>query len=73
MAIEEISDSTTSNTEKCTSCNTIEEATYDHGLDVLGHRTGDQPDQEEAERDDIDVSPAIELTGVSDALTFQEM
>lgn len=64
MTIEEISDSTTGNTEKCASCNTVEEATHDHGLDVLGHRTRDQPYQEETEREDIDVSPAIELTGL---------
>ena len=64
MTIEEIPDSTTGNTEKCASCNTVEEATHDHGLDILGHRTRDQPNQEETEREDIDVSPAIELTGL---------
>lgn len=65
MTIEKISDSTTGNTEKCASCNTVEEATHDHGLDILGHRTRDHPDQEETEREDIYVSPAIELTGLA--------
>ena len=49
MPVEEIPDSTTSDTEERTASNTVEEPTYKHGLDIPGHRTGNQPDQEEAE------------------------
>lgn len=61
MTVEKVPDSTTGDTQKCTTGDTIEETTDDHGLDVLRHCTGDQPDQEECEGDDIDVSPTIEL------------
>lgn len=61
MTIEQVTNSAAGDTQKCTTGNTIEETADDHGLDVLRHCTGDQPDQEEGEGNDIDVSPAIEL------------
>lgn len=61
VTVEEIPDSATGDTEKCTTGDTIEETTDDHGLNILCHCTGNQPNEEESEGDDIDVSPAIEL------------
>lgn len=61
VTVEKITNSTTGDTEECTTGDTIEETTDDHGLDVLRHCTRDQPDQEEGEGNDVDVSPAIEL------------
>ena len=65
MTVEEIPNSTTSDTEERTTSNTVEEPTHKHGFDIPGHRTGNQPDHKEAERNDIDPSPAIELVKVS--------
>lgn len=65
MPIEQVSDGATSDTEECAAGDTVEEPTDNHGLDILGHRTRDHPDQEEGKRKDIDVSPAIKLITVS--------
>jgi hypothetical protein len=65
MSIEQITHSATSNTEESTSCQSIEEATNYHGLDILRHCAWNEPDQEERKRDDVDVSSAVELFRVS--------
>ena len=65
MSIEQISDSAAGNTQKCTSCQPVEEPTHEHGLDVLRHGAWDEPDQEQCKGDDVDVSTAIKLAQVS--------
>lgn len=37
VAIEQVTDGTTGDTEECTTGDTIEETTDDHGLDILRH------------------------------------
>lgn len=65
MAVEEVPDSTSGDTQKRTTSNPVEEPGHQHGLNVPGHRTGDQPDQEEAEGNNIDPSSAVKLANVS--------
>lgn len=65
MSIKQITHSAASNTEECTSCQSIEEAAYDHGLNVLRHCAGNEPDQEQRKGDDVDIPSAIELFIVS--------
>lgn len=65
MSIEQISDSAAGNTQKCTSCQPVEEPTHEHGLNVLCHGAWNEPDQEQSEGDDVYVSTAIELVQVS--------
>lgn len=66
MPVEEIPNSTSGNTQKRTTSNPIEEPGHQHGLNVLGHRTGNQPDQKEAERNNVDISSAVKLASVSE-------
>lgn len=65
MPIEQVTNSATGNTEECTSCQSIEKPTHKHRLDVLGHRAWNEPDEEQGERDDVDVPSAVELDKVS--------
>lgn len=65
MPIEHVAHCTTSNTQKSTSCQPIEESRDEHGLDILRHGAWDKPDQKHRERGDVSNSPAIELVGVS--------
>ena len=61
MACKQISDGPASNAEERGSRESIEEARDKHGLNVLGHRTWDEPYHKECKGDDIDISPAIKL------------
>lgn len=65
MTVKEIPDSTSRNTQKRTTSNPVEEPGHQHGLNVLRHSTGDQPDHEEAERNNVDPSSAVKLANVS--------
>lgn len=65
MSIKQITHSATSNTEECTACQSIEEAAHDHGLDVLRHCAGNEPDQEQRKGNNVDFPSAIELSIVS--------
>lgn len=61
VSIKHVADSATSNTQESTSSETIEESAHEHGLGVLGDSTRNEPDQEEREGHDVDVTSAIEL------------
>lgn len=65
MSIEHVTDCATSNAQESTSSETIEESAHEHGLGVLCDSTRNEPDQEERERHDVDVTPTIELKVVS--------
>lgn len=71
MARKQIPNSPASNTKERASGQSVEEATHDHGFDILRHRTGDEPYQEERKRRDIDVSPAIELDILAHLLGYR--
>lgn len=61
MTGEEVSNSTTSHTEKRTSSQSVEEPADQHRLSILGHSTWNQPYQEDGERDYVDISASVEL------------
>lgn len=65
MSIEHVTDSATSNTQESASSETVKESGHEHGLGVLCDSTGNEPNQEERERHDVDVTPTIELRNVS--------
>mgnify|MGYP007115602958 CR=1 FL=1 len=65
VSIEHVTDCATSNAQESTSSETIEESAHEHGLGVLCDSTRNEPDQEERERHDVDVTPTIELKVVS--------
>lgn len=64
MSIEQVAHSAASNTQESTSGQPIEKAADKHGLDIFCHGTWNQPDKEQAKRDDVDVSTSIELVEV---------
>ena len=65
VSIKHVTDCATSNAQESTSSETIEESAHEHGLGVLCDSTRNEPDQEERERHDVDVTPTIELKIVS--------
>jgi hypothetical protein len=67
MAIKDITNSASSDAQKSTSSQPIEEARDNHGFGVLGHSTWNKPYEKERKRNDVNVSPAIELSNTRSA------
>lgn len=59
--IEHVTNRPSRDRQKCTASETTEEADNQHGLEILGHRTRNEPDGEEDVRDDIDGTTTIEF------------
>jgi hypothetical protein len=61
MPSKKISDSASSDAEKCSSSDTINKTCNEHGSDVLSNGAGYNPDNEKRKRNNIDRTAAVEF------------